>query len=165
MEPTDARVKSADRLPPTHRRSPWIMRHVFDPLTRLLVGRLGVDDHNGTRVIEVQGRVSGAWRATPVRLLELDGHRYVVAMYGQTQWVRNLRARGCGRLRLGRQVMDFRAIELGDAEKLPVLRAYFKRWWSLVARMTTLSSPEAPDEELAKVASQHPVFRLDVDGG
>ena len=49
------------------------MRHLFDPLTLFLVGRLGMDDHNGTRVLEVKGRKSGLWRATPVRLLELDG--------------------------------------------------------------------------------------------
>jgi deazaflavin-dependent oxidoreductase (nitroreductase family) len=137
------------------------MSHLFDPLTLLLVGRLGMDDHNGTRVLEVKGRRSGTWRATPVKLLEMDGRRYLVAMYGQTNWVRNLRVQRCGRLRLGDQIIEFRAAELTDAEKLPVLRAYLKRWWPLVAKMTTISSPDAGDEELAKAAPQYPVFVLD----
>jgi deazaflavin-dependent oxidoreductase (nitroreductase family) len=146
---------------PACRRPPWIMRHLVDPLTRFAVGRLGLDDHNRTRVLEVKGRISGVWRATPVMLLELDGRRYLVAMYGETSWVRNLRVQGGGRLRLGRHATDFRAVELADAEKLPVLRAYFRRWWSLVARMTTVTSPNAPDEEISRAASLHPVFLLE----
>ena len=142
-------------------RPPWIMVHVIDPLTILAVGRLGLDDHNGTRVIEVKGRKSGVWRATPVKLLERDGRRYLVAMYGETQWIRNLRAQGGGRLKKGSHLTDFRAVELADAEKLPVLRAYFKRWWSLVARMTTVTSPDASDEEITKAAPMYPVFMLD----
>ncbi len=143
------------------RQPPWFMRRLVDPLTLLAVGRLGLDDHNGTRVLEVQGRRSGLWRATPVRLLELEGQRYLVAMYGETSWVKNLRARGSGRMRLGSHIMDFRAVELGSAEKLPVLRAYMKRYWSLVAGMTTVTSPDAADAEFAATASLHPVFRLE----
>jgi deazaflavin-dependent oxidoreductase (nitroreductase family) len=146
---------------PAYRQPPWIMLHMVDPLTIFAVGKLGLDDHNGTRVLEVKGRTSGIWRATPVRLLEVDGRRYLVAMYGNAQWVRNLKARGGGRMRLGRQATDFRPAELSDEEKLPVLRAYLKRYWSLVASMTTVTSPDAPDEELAKAAPLHPVFRLD----
>jgi deazaflavin-dependent oxidoreductase (nitroreductase family) len=153
--------KSTNNPVSGYRQPPWIMRHVFDPLTLWLVGRLGMDDHNGTRVLEVKGRRSGAWRATPVKLLELDGQRYLVAMYGETSWIKNLRVQGCGMLRLGSHVTEFRAVELPDKEKLTALRAYFKRYWSLVAQMTTVTSPDAPDEELAKAASRHPVFRLE----
>jgi deazaflavin-dependent oxidoreductase (nitroreductase family) len=157
---TIRQAESNDPIP-SYRRPPWIMLHVVDPLTIFAVGRLGLDDHNGTRVVEVKGRTSGLWRATPVKLLELDGRRYLVAMYGKTQWARNLRAHGGGRMRLGSQATDFRAVELGDEEKVPVLRAYFRRWWSLVAQMTTVTSPDAPDEEIARAASLHPVFRLE----
>ena len=136
------------------------MRRLVDPLTVLLVGELGLDDHNSTLVIEVRGRATGAWRATPVKLLELDGRHYLVAMYGETGWVRNLRASGAGRIRLGRAVTPFEAIELPEAAKTPVLRAYFQRWWALVARMTTIGSPDAPDEAIAAAAHLHPVFQL-----
>jgi deazaflavin-dependent oxidoreductase (nitroreductase family) len=113
MKPTGGRI-------PARRRPPWIMQHVFDPLTLFVVGRLGLDDHNGTRVLEVKGRTSGEWRANPVKLIEVDGRRYLVAMYGETQWVKNLRAQGCGRLRLGAASTDFRAVELDREDKLPV---------------------------------------------
>ena len=154
MKPTDSPV-------PARRRLPWFMQHLVDPLTLFAVGRLGLDDHNGTRVLEVKGRTSGVWHATPVRLLELEGRRYLVAMYGETQWVRNLRAQGTGRLCLGGQVTEFRAVELAGEEKLPVLRAYMKRYWSLVSGMTIVASPDAPDEEITRAAPMHPAFRLD----
>ena len=144
-----------------YRQPPWIMRHLFDPLTLLLVGRLGMDDHNGTRVLEVKGRRSGLWRTTPVRLLEVDDQRYLVAMYGETSWVKNLRSLGGGRLRMGNRVQEFQAVELAGEEKLKVLRAYLKRYWSLVAQMTTVTSPNASNEELAQAAASHPVFHLE----
>lgn len=154
-------MSSTTNVRSVHPKPPWIMLHLVDPLTNFLVGKLGMDDHNGTRVLEVKGRVSGVWRSTPVRLLELDGKRYLVAMYGETGWVRNLRNQGSGRLRLGSNIKEFRAMELTGKEKLEAFRAYLKRWWSLIAQITTVTSPDVPDEELAKDASMHPVFRLD----
>ncbi len=153
MIKTDASV-------PAYRPSHWVIRYLVNPLTRLLVGRLGLDDHNGTRMLEVKGRKSGVWRVTPVRLLELNDRRYLVALQGETQWVRNLRIQRAGRLRLGRQVINFQAVELTDKEKLPVLRAYLKRWWSQSAALTPVKSPDAPDEEIAHAAPIHPVFEL-----
>jgi deazaflavin-dependent oxidoreductase (nitroreductase family) len=122
---------------------------------------LGLDDHNGTRVIEAQGRRSGVWRSTPVRVLDLNEHQYVVAMYGESNWARNLRSQRLGRIRRGKHLDEFRAVEIGGRDKLPILRAYFKRWWNLVSGMTIVTSPDAPEEEIAKAAPFHPVFRLD----
>lgn len=161
MKITNNESPSKGRQRPDDRRPSWIMLRVVDPLTIFAVGRLGLDDRNGTRVIEVKGRTTGVWRATPVKLLELDGRRYLIAMYGNTGWARNLRAQGGGRLRQGRQITEFRAVELGDESKVPVLRAYLRRWWSLVAQMTTITSPDAADEEIARAGPLHPVFRLE----
>lgn len=145
---------------PAYRHSPWAILHLVNPLTRFLVGRLGLGN-DGVRILEVKGRSSGAWHPTPVRLLELDGQRYIVALQGETQWVRNLRVQGDGRLRLGSQVMEFRARELRNEEKLPVLRAYFKRWWSQSKMLTTVKSADGPDEEMTMAAPTHPVFVLE----
>jgi deazaflavin-dependent oxidoreductase (nitroreductase family) len=142
-----------------YRRLPWIMPHVIDPLTRFAVGRLGLD-HDGVRVLEIKGRTSGRWRATPVRVLDLNGRQYLVAPQGETQWVRNLRVQRCGRLRMGGRVTDFQAEELSDQDKVAVLRAYLRRWWSQTARLTTLTAPDAPDAEVMRAAPLHPAFRL-----
>ena len=166
MPTTTNQAASASQPLPARRLPPWIMRRVVDPLTIWAVGGLGLDDHNGTRVIEVRGRTSGAWRATPVKMLALDGQRYLAAMYGETGWVKNLRAaHGLGRIRMGKTITHFTAVELPDAASTPVLRAYFRRWWSLVARMTPVPSPEAPDAQIAAAAHLHPVFRLDAPPG
>ena len=154
-------MQSTNNSTSGYRQPPWIMRHIFDPLTLWLVGGLGMDDKNGTRVLEVKGRKSGIWRATPVRLLELDGRRYLVAMYGETNWVKNLRRQNIGRLRIGSHVTEFQAAELSGEEKLSVLRAYLRLYWKLVAQMTIVKSPDAPDEELVKAGLYHPVFRLE----
>lgn len=115
----------------------------------------------GSRNLAVRGRRSGEWRIVPVNLLEWDGARYLVAPRGETQWVRNLRAAGGGELRLGSRREAFRAIEIDDAEKPPVLRAYLARWRFEVSRFFGGVGATPSDEELVAIASGYPVFRLE----
>jgi deazaflavin-dependent oxidoreductase (nitroreductase family) len=114
----------------------------------------------GSRVLEVKGRTSGEWRRTPVNPLDLGGERFLVAPRGHAQWVRNMRASGGGRLVVGRRVEEFGAIELADAEKVPVLRAYLKKWaWEVGAFFGGVGA-ESSDEELVAIAPDHPIFRI-----
>src|SRR5262245_32508608 len=138
---------------------PAIIDRLFNSLTEGLA-RLGVSLY-GSRILAVRGRKSGAWRTVPVNLLEHAGGSYLVAPRGETEWVRNLRASGTGELRLGARREAFRATELGDADKVPVLRAYLARWWFEVKRFFELSGPDAAESELARIASHHPVFRIE----
>src|SRR3954471_10893344 len=115
-----------------YQRAGWFTQHVFNPAVALLT-RLGVSVA-GSRVLEVRGRKSGEPRRTPVNLLTVDGTRYLVAPRGHTHWVRNLRAQGEGRLLVGRPAEPFSAVELPDADKPALLRAYLKRWkWEVGA--------------------------------
>jgi len=114
----------------------------------------------GSRVLEVRGRKSGQPRRTPVNPLTLDGARYLVAPRGHTQWVRNLRAQGEGRLLLGRRAEPFTAVELGDDEKAPILRAYLKRWKWEVGTFFAGVGPDSADDELRRIAPDHPIFRI-----
>jgi deazaflavin-dependent oxidoreductase (nitroreductase family) len=140
------------------KRPGWFTAHVFNPIVAALT-RLGLS-LLGSRVLEVRGRSSGVPRRTPVNLLEFEGERYLVAPRGETQWVRNLRASGEGRLLLGRHAEPFGATELADAEKVPLLRAYLKRWKAEVGAFFDGVGPDASDEEMARIAPKHPVFRL-----
>jgi deazaflavin-dependent oxidoreductase (nitroreductase family) len=133
-------------------------KHVFNRAVAGLT-RLGVSVA-GSRVLEVPGRKSGEPRRTPVNLMSFEGRRYLVAPRGHTQWVRNLRASGSGRLLVGRRAEDFSATELADDEKPPLLRAYLKRWKWEVGQFFGGVGPEAPDAELRRIAPDHPVFRL-----
>jgi deazaflavin-dependent oxidoreductase (nitroreductase family) len=144
------------------KRPGWFTRHVFNPLVALLT-RLGLS-LLGSRVLEVRGRSSGVLRRTPVNLLELDGERYLLAPRGETQWVRNLRASGEGRLLLGRRGEAFAAAEVADEQKVPILRAYLKRWKAEVGVFFDGVGPDSPEEEMRQAASKHPVFRLSPRG-
>ena len=114
----------------------------------------------GSRELRVKGRKSGEWRTVPVNLLTIDDQRYLVAPRGETQWVRNLRAAGTGELRVGTRVEAFRGIELTDAEKPPVLRAYLRRWKMEVGVFFDGVAADSPDDEITRIAPAHPVFRL-----
>jgi deazaflavin-dependent oxidoreductase (nitroreductase family) len=114
----------------------------------------------GSRVLAVKGRKSGEWRTTPVNLLTHDGHRYLVAPRGETQWVRNLRAVGTGELRVGKHAEGFRGRELSDDEKVPVLRAYLKRWKAEVGIFFDGTGPNSTDEQLRAIAPKHPAFEV-----
>jgi len=130
---------------------------VFDPLVGWL-SRRGLSIA-GSRVLEVQGRKSGEWRRTPVNPLSFEGGRYLVAPRGNTQWVRNLRASGSGRL-VGRRTEEFAASELGDEQKPDLLRAYLKKWkWEVGAFFDGVGG-DSPEEELQRIAPEHPVFRI-----
>jgi hypothetical protein len=95
-----------------------------------------------------------------VNLLTHEGKQYLVAPRGQTQWVRNLRVAGEGELVLGRKVEPFKAVEISDAEKIPILRAYLKRWKAEVGVFFSGVSADSPEEELRRIAPDHPVFRI-----
>jgi deazaflavin-dependent oxidoreductase (nitroreductase family) len=141
-----------------YQRPGWITKHVFNPIVAGLT-RLGVS-LVGSRVLEVRGRKSGEWRRTPVNPLEFEGARYIVAPRGETQWVRNLRASGEGRLRKGLRTEEFTATELADEEKLLLLRAYLKKWaWEVGAFFQGVGA-DAPDEDLQRIAPLHPIFRI-----
>ena len=138
----------------------WFTRNVFNRAVALL-SKLGISIA-GSRVLEVRGRKSGEPRRTPVNLMTFEGERYLVAPRGHSQWVRNLRASGEGRLLVGRRAEEFRARELSDDEKPPLLRDYLKRWKWEVGQFFGGVGADAPDAELRRIAPDHPVFKLTV---
>ena len=137
---------------------PTTVDHLFNRVVGWLVRR-GIS-LAGARVLAVRGRSSGAWRTTVLNPMELDGRRYLVAPRGETQWVRNLRAAGSGELRVGRRVEAFEAVEVADADKGPVLRAYLDRWGWEVGRFFDDLTEDSDDAAVAAVAPDFPVFEL-----
>jgi deazaflavin-dependent oxidoreductase (nitroreductase family) len=144
---------------PAHYRAPgWFTRNVFNEAVAFLT-RQGVSIL-GSRVLAVRGRTSGAWRTTPVNLLDHHGRRYLVSARGEGQWVRNLRVAGNGELRVGRRTEAFRGRELSDEEKPPVLRAYLKRWKIEVGAFFDGVGPGSTDAEILAIAAKHPAFEV-----
>jgi deazaflavin-dependent oxidoreductase (nitroreductase family) len=145
-------------MEPTFQEPGWFTRHVFNPMVNLAM-KLGIS-LVGSRILEVKGRKSGEWRRTPVNLLVFEGERYLVAPRGETQWVRNIRVSGGGRLVLGRRSEEFEASELPNEERPVLLRAYLKKWKWEVNQFFGGIGPEASDEELLRIAPEHPVFLI-----
>lgn len=135
-----------------------LTRRVANPLVGVLV-KLGIGVRGG-RILHVRGRTSGEWRTVPVNPLTLDGERYLVAPRGRTQWVRNLRAAGEGRLQLGRRTEEFTSTEVADADKAPIIRAYLGRWAAETGTFFEGLDASSSDEEIIAVAAGFPVFRI-----
>jgi deazaflavin-dependent oxidoreductase (nitroreductase family) len=141
-----------------YKRPSRLTRVVVNGPVKLAV-RLGLSPR-GSQMLTVRGRKTGEPRTVPVNPLEYDGDTYLVAPRGETNWSRNLRAVGEGELRVGRRRRRFRAGELEDAEKPPLLRAYLSRW-EPETKWQFETAADASDERLREIAPLHPVFRLD----
>jgi deazaflavin-dependent oxidoreductase (nitroreductase family) len=147
----------------THVQKPgWFTINVFNRLVAWLTRR-GISVW-GSRVLAVRGRKSGQWRTTPVNVLTLDGRQYLVAPRGHVQWTHNMRAAGGGELHLGKHVDTFTATEVADDDKAPVVRAYLKRWKAEVGVFFNGVGPDSPDDQLRRIAPDHPVFEITVTG-
>ena len=137
----------------------WIERHLVNRAVRLGV-RLG-RDIDGLQELEVRGRRSGKRRRTPIKVLEVDGRRYVVSLSGSSGWVCNVRASHRARLRFGRRVEDVAVVEVPDQDKPPVVRAYLQAATRPETRRRLEWAGEGvPEAEVRRHAASHPVFRI-----
>ena len=141
-----------------YQRPGWFTTNVFNRIVAVFT-RSGLSVY-GSRVLEIRGRTSGEWRQTPVNLMRYQDGEYLVAPRGQTQWVKNLRASGQGRLRVGRRTEQFTAIELADDEKPALLRAYLKKWKFEVGVFFDGVDAKAPEAKLREIAPGYPIFRV-----
>jgi deazaflavin-dependent oxidoreductase (nitroreductase family) len=102
---------------------------VFNPLARRLLGAGMPMGPNA--LITITGRKSGIARTTPVSVVEIDGRRWVIGTFGETNWVLNLRAAGEATITVGKRREPVKAIELsrsdGEAFFRDVLGPYVRR--------------------------------------
>ena len=73
-------------------------------------------------LITVRGRRTGLPRTTPLTLCHHAGRRGLISPFGETHWVRNLRAAGQATIRLGSRSEEMKAIELEPAEAAEFIR-------------------------------------------
>ena len=55
---------------------------------------------------------------------------------------------------------SFRGRELADDEKVPVLRAYLKRWKVEVGIFFEGTGPDSSDDQIRAIAPKHPAFEV-----
>lgn len=141
-------------------RPPLAVRLV-DPVVRRLLRR-GVP-LGPNALITVRGRHSGEPRSAGVALLEFDGRRWVVSAYGETNWVRNLRAAREATLSVRGRSENVTARELTPTEAEAFFRGelipYFMAF-PLPLRLFGRLFVGPMLQDPAAASHRHPVFEL-----
>src|SRR5690242_1348092 len=141
-------------------RAPSAVR-LFAPLAQRLL-RVGLPQ-GPNALITIRGRKSGEPRTTGVTVIEAGGRRWVMGTFGDTNWVRNLRAAGDATLTVGRRTERMRAVELVGEERAEffrnVLGPYVRRMWIAPVLLRVLGATEILDDP-SSAGEHRPVFEL-----
>ena len=98
-------------------KPPALTRHLANPLAMRLGGR-------GVATLTVTGRHTGNPRRVPVIPVEVGEKRYLVSPYGESDWVRNLRAAGKGELSRKGHAEKFNATEVPPEQREAIITRY-----------------------------------------
>ncbi len=108
-------------------------------------------------LLTVRGRKSGLPRTTPVALIEHDGQHWLIAAFGEVDWVRNLRAAGEASLKRGRRPQQILVKELSAEEAAPILKKSLTEAPGFLLKNFD-ATPESPLKDFEREALNHPVF-------
>jgi deazaflavin-dependent oxidoreductase (nitroreductase family) len=112
-------------------------------------------------LIETPGRHSGRRHRVPVVVLQVDGTRWLVSPFGDTAWVRNVRAGGEVRLGRGRRLRNVELTEVPVGDRAPLLRRFRRRFGAIpFVRAAFDASGHDGVDAFAAEADRHPVFRI-----
>jgi len=127
-------------------------------ITRLAGAGLGP---KSLHQVTIRTRKTGRTYSTPILVVESSGGRYWVAVYGDTNTVKNARAGGRLTLRRGRAHEDVRLTEIPASERVPYLRARAALGINSNVRPYFDVTPQTSDAGFAAIADEHPVFKLE----
>jgi steroid delta-isomerase-like uncharacterized protein/deazaflavin-dependent oxidoreductase (nitroreductase family) len=134
------------------------LRVVSTVLTTLL--RLGLPV-GPSALLSVAGRTSGKIYTIPIALVENNGTSFLVAAFGEVNWVRNLRAAGQAQLTRRRRTEAIGVVELEAKEAAPVLKQFLRE----SQRISFIKpyfhvTPHSSLADFEQEALHHPVFRI-----
>jgi deazaflavin-dependent oxidoreductase (nitroreductase family) len=152
---------------PGYQRPTRLRIHLWDPLARFMIQR-GLapgghsEDGNGMRILEVRGRKTGRWYRRPVAVAAVDGRRYIVSLWGESQWARNVRAGGEAQLRVGSRIDPIAAHELeGGEEKATVMLAISRQYPFFARGYFKVDPKQVTLEQARELAARYPVFMIE----
>jgi len=163
MKPQDYSARTAYRPP-----APWYRR--LNGLGVLLTS-LGLAPRDAV-TLQVRGRTSGKVHRIPILRTPYRGSDYLVALAGESQWVRNVRAaHGRAVIRRGRS-WPVTLEELPPTERAEIIAEYLRagRRRSGVkanadqARFYFGLSPDPSLDDIRAVVDHYPVFRITYNG-
>jgi len=160
IDPQDYSARTSYRPP-----AAWYQRlnHIGVPMTRL-----GLAPRDAV-TLEVRGRTSGKPRRTPILRTAYQGDDYLLALAGQAQWVRNVRA-ASGRAIIRRRGAQHVHLEEVPAEhRAPMIAEYLRRGRersgaaaaTQQARYYFGLGPNATLDDITAIAPYYPVFRIE----
>jgi deazaflavin-dependent oxidoreductase (nitroreductase family) len=116
-------------------------------------------------LLTIRGRKTGRDRTIPIGVFDRDGRKYIVAAFGEVNWVLNLRAAGAATITQGKCTARYAAAQVQGEEAALVLRdclaAYLpSRLAGPMLRQRIAVNADASLDVLAAEARRTPVFRL-----
>jgi deazaflavin-dependent oxidoreductase (nitroreductase family) len=134
------------------------LRVVSTIITTLL--RLGVPV-GPSALLSARGRTSGKLYTIPIALVENSGTSFLVAAFGEVNWVRNLRAAGSAQLTRRRRTEAIGVVELGAREAAPILKQFLRESQSVsFIKPYFHVTPQSSLADFEQEALYHPVFRI-----
>src|SRR5215831_1682582 len=94
---------------------------LLNPITTTLL-RLGVRPDPRMALLTIRGRKTGLDRTVPVGVFERADRKYIVAAFGEVNWVHNLRAAGAATITQGNGTATYAAEQVQGDEAALVLR-------------------------------------------
>lgn len=137
---------------------------LLNPITTTLL-RLGVRPDPRMALLTIRGRKTGRDYTIPIGVFDRDGRKYVVAAFGEVNWVRNLRAAGAAMLTHGARKATYVAAEVHGQEAALALRECLAAYLpspltGSMLRQRIAADADAPVDVLAVAARRTPVFLL-----
>src|SRR5689334_1473962 len=112
-------------------------------------------------LLETRGRKTGTLRTVPVVVFRSDGQRWLVSVFGETGWVRNLRVAKSARLRRGRRAEKIDVMEVRDERRAMVAMRLRRSFWFIpFVRDAFAAGPRDEARAFEAEAGRHPVFLI-----
>ena len=160
MDPQDYSARTEYRPP-----AAWYQRlnHIGVPLTWL-----GLAPRDAV-TLEVRGRTSGKPRRTPMLRTAYHGNDYLVALAGEAQWVRNVRAASGRAILRRRGTQHVHLKEVPADHRAPVIAEYLRRGRERSGETAAAKQaryyfglvPNATLKDINAIAPYYPVFQIE----
>jgi deazaflavin-dependent oxidoreductase (nitroreductase family) len=113
------------------------------------------------RILETTGRSSDEPRSVPVVVLVHDRRRWLVSPFGETDWVKNVRAHPEATLVSGRRREEVTLHEVDHETAGPILKRYLETYRRVpFVPPAFQAQPDSPVAAFQREATRHPVFAV-----
>ena len=112
-------------------------------------------------LLETRGPKTDVVRVVPVAVARSGGRRWLVSVFGETDWVRNIRATREARLLRGRRAEAIRVTEVTDGRQAVVAMQLRRSFWMIpFVRAAFTATPSDGLQAFQAEAGRHPVFAV-----